>query len=372
MWPITAMTGGRGIRAIVALFHHKKWGVAMKWRTSVIYSTYIGMHISEYTDRNGAHPTDLTHALLGMAGILVVLVVTIFSLTVGSSYLVRSGALAAVISSVLIDLTNDDRAQEALGTLAISPVLSAAAQAKANHMAEYGYFAHVSPDGKNSWYWFREAGYKFIYAGENLAVDFSDSQDVESAWMNSPTHRANILNGKFTEIGIATAKGSYQGRPTTFVVQMFGTPASSQAPQAFIRTDTQPSQTTDFAVATAEQAHVSEVLVQPVEREAFSEPVAPTAVLGIEATGISDVPSWWHKLLASPRHTLKYAYYALALLILLLLGYLTELEFKKHHLRHVAAGTFLVMLMGGLFMFASIYFFTEPILTITSEVYTSD
>ena len=48
-------------------------------------------------------------------------------------------------------------------------------------------------------------------AGENLAVNFSDSQDVTNAWMNSPEHRANILNGDFTQIGIATAQGTYKG-----------------------------------------------------------------------------------------------------------------------------------------------------------------
>ena len=50
---------------------------------------------------------------------------------------------------------------------------SIAAQAKADDMATKGYFAHTSPDGKNSWYWFKQAGYTFTYAGENLALDFS-------------------------------------------------------------------------------------------------------------------------------------------------------------------------------------------------------
>jgi len=47
----------------------------------------------------------------------------------------------------------------------------------------------------------------FTYAGENLAVDFSDSQDVTTAWLNSPEHRANIMDTHFTQFGIAIATG---------------------------------------------------------------------------------------------------------------------------------------------------------------------
>lgn len=91
-------------------------------------------------------------------------------------------------------------------------------------MAEKSYFAHTSSDGVTPWHWFQEVDYPYLYAGENLAIHFTDSEDVIDAWMNSPTHRANILNTRFTEMGIATAQGSYQGRATIFVVQLFGTP----------------------------------------------------------------------------------------------------------------------------------------------------
>src|SRR3989344_4740191 len=89
-------------------------------------------------------------------------------------------------------------------------------------MASKGYFAHVSPEGQSPWYWLKQAGYSFSYAGENLAVDFSDSADVSRAWLDSPGHRANILNKNFLETGVAISKGMYQGRETTFVVQFFG------------------------------------------------------------------------------------------------------------------------------------------------------
>ena len=133
-------------------------------------------------------------------------------------------SLSAIYANVLADLANKDRNLESISQLAVSESLTKAAQAKADDMAEKSYFAHISPEGRTPWYWMDKVGYEYAYAGENLAINFDESADVDAAWMNSPAHRANIVNTKFTEIGIATAEGFYEGRPTTFVVQMFGTP----------------------------------------------------------------------------------------------------------------------------------------------------
>src|SRR3989344_546950 len=130
-------------------------------------------------------------------------------------------AMMELTMPALIELANDDRAGINLAPLKINPVLVLAAELKAQDMALKNYFAHTSPEGLSPWYWFDKAGYNFAYAGENLAIDFSESANVNAAWMNSPGHRANILNKNFTEIGIATAKGYYQGRETIFVVQLF-------------------------------------------------------------------------------------------------------------------------------------------------------
>lgn len=133
----------------------------------------------------------------------------------------NGGFLAAVLPAAITSLTNADRAAGGLQGLTPDPLLDKAAQAKADDMAAKGYFAHVSPDGKDPWYWFDSVNYSYVYAGENLAVDFTDSKDVETAWMNSPLHRANILKSQYTRIGIGIAQGMYQGRETTFVVQLF-------------------------------------------------------------------------------------------------------------------------------------------------------
>lgn len=130
--------------------------------------------------------------------------------------------LAAINPDFLWEMTNEDREELGLGSLEKNSLLEKAAFLKAQHMAANSYFAHTSPDGVNPWYWFREAGYDFSHAGENLAVNFSDSAKLHQAWLNSPGHRANIMNNNFTHIGIATAKGQYKGREAVFVVQLFG------------------------------------------------------------------------------------------------------------------------------------------------------
>jgi uncharacterized protein YkwD len=95
-------------------------------------------------------------------------------------------------------------------------------------MLSNGYFEHTSPTGITPWYWFRQAGYNYQYAGENLAMDFFETKDVFTAWMNSPGHRANILNPNFKEIGVAVATGQMQNRSTTLAVLSFGTQFSSK------------------------------------------------------------------------------------------------------------------------------------------------
>lgn len=148
--------------------------------------------------------------------------------------------LAAIIEGELIADTNDERQQNNVSTLVENPLLDAAAQAKAEDMAAKGYFAHVSPDGKEPWDWIAAAGYSYQYAGENLAVRFVDSKDVVNAWMASPTHRANIVKPVYRDIGIGIAQGTYQGAPATYVVQYFGALQSAPAPGKVLGAETSP------------------------------------------------------------------------------------------------------------------------------------
>ena len=122
----------------------------------------------------------------------------------------------------ILELTNQSRIQEGLPALSVSTELSKAAEAKAHDMLLYDYFAHTSPKGIDPWYWIKKSGYEYEYAGENLAMDFLSAEAVHRALINSATHRANILNSHYKEIGIAAVSGEFENRTTTIVVEMFG------------------------------------------------------------------------------------------------------------------------------------------------------
>ncbi len=151
----------------------------------------------------------------------ILILVVVFVPTFRSNVL---DSISAIYASVLVNIANKDRSSQNLSELKVNALLEKAAQMKADDMAKRGYFAHNTPEGLTPWYWVSEAGYKYKYAGENLAVNFTDSAEVHTAWKNSKSHWLNIINPRFTEIGIATSTGIYKGREAVFVVQMFGTP----------------------------------------------------------------------------------------------------------------------------------------------------
>lgn len=103
-------------------------------------------------------------------------------------------------------LTNEQREANDLPTLATSELLRQSACHKAADMVKHDYFAHVAPDGTEPWHYFREAGYTYRFAGENLARNFTDEAALVQAWMESPTHRDNVL-GDFEEQGICSVEG---------------------------------------------------------------------------------------------------------------------------------------------------------------------
>ncbi len=139
------------------------------------------------------------------------------------------GFAANISPSEVIRLTNEKRAQNGLSPVAENSALSAAAIAKGQDMLSKDYWAHFAPDGTSPWSFFIKFGYKYKYAGENLARDFSSASGAVEGWMNSPTHRENILNPNYKEIGIGVVEGDLSGADTTIVVQFFGS-RSSTAP----------------------------------------------------------------------------------------------------------------------------------------------
>jgi hypothetical protein len=149
------------------------------------------------------------------------------------------GVTSGVDQQELIRLTNEERKKKGLPEVTEDPRLNAAAMEKARNMFEENYWAHYSPSGKDPWGFIQAAGYKFSYAGENLARNFYTSNEVVQAWMNSPTHRDNIVNSHYSNIGIAVLEGTLNGQKTTLVVQEFGRPYQGLA--AVPRSTTQQS-----------------------------------------------------------------------------------------------------------------------------------
>lgn len=141
-----------------------------------------------------------------------------------SAFLFLPGAASAASlnASELIELTNQIREEANLLPLEPNHKLTQAAYRKAYDIINHGYFAHTNPSGKPFYQWIEEEDYNYLYAGENLAIDFSTNEGVMAAWLQSPTHRANIINANYQEIGLVALRGHWQDHETVVVVQTFG------------------------------------------------------------------------------------------------------------------------------------------------------
>ena len=124
----------------------------------------------------------------------------------------------------LFELTNEERAKLNLPTLRENSQLAVAAEKKAADMFKKDYWSHFAPDGGSPWDFIKQSGYQYEFAGENLAKNFLYSKNVVDAWMNSPTHKDNIVKKEYSEVGYAVVNGMLNGEETTLVVQMFGKP----------------------------------------------------------------------------------------------------------------------------------------------------
>lgn len=134
----------------------------------------------------------------------------------------------------LLSATNVQRYEDNESTLNLNPSLAAAAQAKADDMVRYDYWAHDSPAGRTPWSFITANGYQYQRAGENLAYGFADAQLVINGWMNSSEHRANILNSRYSDVGfgVASSRDFIGQGPATVVVAEYAQPADGTATAA--------------------------------------------------------------------------------------------------------------------------------------------
>lgn len=199
----------------------------------------------------------------------------------------------------LIKLTNEQRQKNGLPSLKENSALDKAAEEKAKNMFEENYWAHYSPSGKSPWDFISGSGYKYSYAGENLAKSFYTSKDVVDAWMASTMgHKENVLNKKYTEIGMAVMEGELNGQKTILVVQEFGTPvdyiaqtpSGSDSPKTTL-TEGKSNTLAEIPVNAISRQQVKSVTSQPTSQPSlisgFSfDPFALTKTLGFSFMGI--------------------------------------------------------------------------------------
>ena len=167
------------------------------------------------------HPTGLSVVI----GLYVIFQLAMNQLTMNYPQIL--GYASSISPQEIVRLTNRERLAQGLPEVLLDSKLSAAAAQKASDMVARDYWAHISPQGTQPWYFVTNNGYAYKYAGENLARDFADPESVVKAWMNSPTHRENLLSSRYQDIGISVIDGKLGGRETTLVVQMFGTKLNS-------------------------------------------------------------------------------------------------------------------------------------------------
>jgi uncharacterized protein YkwD len=137
-------------------------------------------------------------------------------------------APAQLTATGTVKWTNTERKNNKLPSLAENSQLDKIADLRLADMFKNQYFAHVSPGSSSAETVAEDIGYDYLALGENLALgDFVSDRDLVEAWMASPGHRANILNTKYQEIGVAVQKGIFKGESEWIGVQIFGKPASS-------------------------------------------------------------------------------------------------------------------------------------------------
>jgi len=233
------------------------------------------------SNENNFQPGILSDRSISIFILLFLLIKVVFSFNL---ILVKQSSLFADISAQrVLALTNEVRQQYNLPIVQEDSLLDKAAQEKAQDMLENKYFDHFSPTGISPWYWIDKSGYDYYYAGENLAMNFLDSEEVIDGWLNSPSHKENLLNKDYKDIGIAVLSGDFnnEGINRILVVQMFGSKTKPSIPIAM-------AQTPD-----AEEPVVPEKIIVPEEisndEEVLSETTKTTETTETTETTIQPV-----------------------------------------------------------------------------------
>jgi hypothetical protein len=188
--------------------------------------------------------------------------------------------MTAMIQDEIYSLVNSERQTNDIAVLGTNEVLNKVAKAKADDMISKNYFAHKSSDGKMIWDMISRDEYPYLYVGENLAMNFTSAQSAHKALMLSETHKKNILNLKYTEIGVAVVPGEINNKKTNVLVQVFAhakvasTPIVRQdTPSTPVESQVSPSIVDESQVLSAEES----ITTEP-EKTENPIPTAPTTI----------------------------------------------------------------------------------------------
>jgi hypothetical protein len=238
------------------------------------------------------------------------------------------GYAANISPQEVIAITNQKRVEAGLNPLEENTVLSQAALAKGTDMINKNYWAHVAPDGTQPWSFFVNYGYKYRFAGENLARDFSNASSAVDAWMASTSHRENMLSPKYREIGIGVVEGELDGVDTTIIVQFFGSKYSDTLPVEPIA---------QVPAATVIPTQTPAPTVSPTQEPKATLEVLPSPTGSFQITGVKQGQE--PEVLVSPFNTTKGVSIAVVSLLLFVLV-IDALVTSRRRIRRIGGRTY--------------------------------
>lgn len=125
-------------------------------------------------------------------------------------------SIQSAAENKILQLMNQKRTEAGLKPLTMENTLLQVARYKSNHMIQYDYFDHTTPQGNDWTSWLKTMGYKYATTGENIAYNNYDAVELFNQWWNSPGHKANMMNASFNKVGIGVihGNGKYMGTQT--------------------------------------------------------------------------------------------------------------------------------------------------------------
>lgn len=268
-------------------------------------------------------------------------------------YLPKSIFFADLSAATLMKLTNQGRQSLGLNPLKVNSQLSEAAFLKAQDIMQKDYFSHESPDGKTPWYWIKQADYDYRYAGENLAIGFLEAEETYQAWMDSPSHKANLFSPKYQDTGVAVLKGDFNGKIIFVVVQLFGLPRLSTG------LEEQPIETKEEAIQKEQPIETEPTETEPIGKESIpeekdlKEPLPPIYLSALEEQEIEKDFSFHLFQFLSTIDYDNIVQYLIFYSLLFILGILILniiIKFDIQHRDLIAKGVFFIALFSLLIL----------------------